>query len=251
MGDRINISNNSGTVGDVGSRQTNYYGVPPAEPGGQPAGAGGQQPAGAADGRPELALYSFADIVGYSQLSVRLQKLSQDDLVAALDRAVAEAGVRPELVAAQDQGDARLLAFPAGTDAARVLAMMPRCVNDELAARNRDMAEHARMRVRLAFSMGASTKGGAGLVGAAPIAVVRIANSEVFRHAMRTAPRAHCGVIVDEFLYGEWIRQGFRADMNPGDYAPVRVSNPDKGFEATAWMRLFGYSGQELRSLLG
>jgi len=43
---------------------------------------------------------------------------------------------------------------------------------------------------------------------------------------------------------------GFRADINPFDYAPVRVSYPDKGFEATAWLRLFGYSGQQVSSLL-
>jgi hypothetical protein len=242
MGDRINITNNSGSVGDVGSRRTTYNGVPPGTYPGQTAEVG--------DGRPELALYGFADIVGYSHLSVRLQKLSQDDLVSILDRSMAESGVQPKQVAAQDQGDARLLTFPAGTDTAKVLAVMPRSLNDELVARNRDMAEHAWMRVRLAFSMGASTQGGAGLVGAAPIAVVRIANSAVFRHAMRAAPQALCGLVIDDYLHGEWVQQGFRADINPDDYAPVRISNPDKGFEATAWMRLFGYSGQQVSTLL-
>jgi hypothetical protein len=243
MGDRINIANNSGSVGDVGSRRTTYNGVPPTASTGEPSAAG--------DGRPELALYGFADIVGYSQLSVRLQKLGQDDLVSFLDRGMTEAGVDPGRVSAQDQGDARLLTFPAGTDVAKVLAAMPRSLNDELAARNRDMAAHARMRVRLAFSMGASTRGAAGLVGGAPIAVARIANSDVFRRAMRAAPRAHCGLLIDDYLHGEWVRQAFRADINADDYASVRVWYPDKGFDATAWLKLFGYSGKQVSSLLG
>ncbi len=239
MSDYNYIGNNSGTIGQFGGRGNTYSAAPePAEPG-VPAG------------RSELALYSFADVVGYSRLSARLQKLSQGNLVGILDLATGEAGVRPGLVTAQDQGDARLLAFPAGTDVAKVLAVMPRSFNDELTARNRDMAEHARMRVRLAFSMGASIRGEAGLVGAAPVTVVRIANSAVFRQAMRAAPLAQCGVMIDDFLHGECVRQEFRADMDSDDYAPVRVSDPDKGFEAAAWMRLFGYSGQQVRSLLG
>jgi hypothetical protein len=239
MSDYNFIGNNSGTVHQFGGRR-NTYNAAPAEQAAPEVG----------DGRPELALYAFADIVGYSQLNVRLQKLSQDDLVSFLDRSMAEAGVNPGQVSAQDQGDARLLTFSAGTDVAKVLAVMPRSLNDELVARNRDMAEHAGMRVRLAFSMGASTRGAAGLVGGAPIAVARIANSDAFRRAMRAAPRAQCGLLIDDYLHGEWVRQGFRADINPDDYASVRVWYPDKGFDATAWMRLFGYSGQQVSTLV-
>jgi hypothetical protein len=241
MSDYNLIGNNSGTIHQFGGRGNTYNAAPVDHVSPQALGSD----------RPEFALYSFADIVGYSALNARQQKLSQYDLVGVLGHGMAEAGVSPEQVAAQDQGDARLLTFPAGTDFAKVLAVMPRSINDELVARNRDMAGHARMRVRLAFSVGASIRGEAGLVGAAPIAVVRIANSAVFRQAMRVASRAQCGLIIDDYMHGELVRQGFRADINPDDYAPVRVSDPDKGFEATAWMRLFGYSSQQVRSLTG
>lgn len=240
MSDYNFIGNNSGTVHQFGGRG-NTYNAAPAE----------QAAPEAPDGHPGHALYAFADIVGYSKLSVRLQKLGQDDLVSILDHSMAEAGVQPRQVAAQDQGDARLLTFPAGTDVAKVLAVMPRTINHELVARNRDMAEHARMRVRLAFSMGASMRGSAGLVGGAPIAVARIANSDVFRDAMRAAPRAQCGLVIDDYLYGQWVRQEFRADFDPADFAPIHVSYPNKGFEETAWIKLFGYSGQQVKLLLG
>src|ERR1700722_3724867 len=242
MSDYNFIGNNSGTIHQFGGRGNTYNPAPSEQ-------AAARQPAEVPDDRPESALYSFADIVGYSQLNARLQKSGQDDLAHILDQGIAEAGVQPDRVASQDQGDARLLTFPAGTDVAKVLAVMPRCLNDELAARNRDMAEHARMRVRLACSMGASSRGATGLVGAAPIAVVRIADSPVFRRAMRAAPRVQCGLIIDDHLHSEWVRQGFRADINPDDYAPVRVSYPEKGFNAMAWMRLFGYSREQVRSL--
>jgi class 3 adenylate cyclase len=235
---------NSNTIGQFGGRGNTYNAVPAAQSVAQSAQAPG-------DGGPRHALYAFADIVGYSKLSLRLQKLGQEDLVSILDRAMAEAGIAPGRVAAQDQGDARLLAFPPGTDVAKVLAVMPRTLNDELLARNRDMAEHAWMRVRLAFSMGVSARGAAGLAGAAPIAVARMANSELFRSAMRAAPRAQCGLLIDDYLHRQWVQQGFRADINPADYVPVRVRHPDKGFDETCWLRLFGYYGRQLSSLLG
>jgi hypothetical protein len=218
--------------------------------------AGGGEPAAQDDAdddgdQPEHTLHAFADIVSYSGLSIRLQKLSQDDLVAVLNHSLAEAGVRPERVAAQDQGDARLLAFPPGTDIGKVLAVTPMVLNNDLVARNREMAERARMRVRLAFSMGVSMPGKAGLVGAAPIAVARLANSDQFRRAMRAAPLAQCGVLIDDYLHSQWITREFGTDINPDDYVKVHVSYPDKGFEATAWMRLFGYSGGQVSALLG
>ena len=101
----------------------------------------------------------------------RVQKLTQADRVGFLDRGMAEAGVQPERVAARDQGNARLLTFPAGTDVAR-------------------------------------------------------------------------GALGDTAGYG---RVSARRPI-PFDYAPVRVSYPGKGFEATAWLWHFGYSGRQVSS---
>jgi hypothetical protein len=210
--------------------------------------------AGTATGRdrgPQHSLYAFADIVSYSRLRARLQELSQHDLVDILRRGVAEAGVEPGTITAQDQGDAQLLPFPREIDAAKMLAVLPRFVDEELGVRNRDMAEHAQMRVRIAFAMGMSVPGAAGLVGDAPIAVARLASSDIFRKAMRVAPQARCGLLIDDYLHAQLVKPGFRADIDPDDYVSVRVQHPDKGFDARAWMKLFGYPGQQLRSLLG
>jgi hypothetical protein len=243
MSEHISIGSMSGGSNQVGGRG-NSMNVGAAAP---PAREEAPLPP---DGSPQQALYAFADIAGYSYFTARLQKMSQDDLAGLLDASVTEAGVRPEQITPQDQGDARLLAFPAGTDAGRILAVLPRYFNDGLIARNQDMASHARMRVRLAFAMGAAVPAGTGLAGGAPIAAVRLANAAIFRRAMNEAPQAQCGVMIDNYLHGEFVRLQFRPDMTPGDYAPVRVSYPDKGFEADAWLRLMGYTSQQVTTLL-
>lgn len=202
-------------------------------------------------GPPVNALYAFADIVGYSGFNARLQEESQDRLRRCLDRSLAEAGVDPDQVVGQDQGDARLLCFPAAADVARVLALMPHYLNGDLRARNEDLAPHAQLRVRLSLAMGPAVPGATGLVGDAPIMVVRLGNSARFRSAMKSAPQAHCGVIVDDHLYRAYIRQNFRPDMHAAEYAPVQVQEQAKGFEAHAWIRLFGCSAAQTATLAG
>lgn len=242
VGDRFNIGSISGDGHKIGSSGNTYnIGASPD----QQASPENQ------DADPlRQALYAFADIVTYSQLTTRLQKISQQDLRDLLDAALTQAGVRPEQVVPQDQGDARLLWFPAGADVARVLALMPRYLNDSLNDRNEDMAPHARMRVRLSFTMGAGEPGATGLTGKAVVAAVRLGNSGLFRQAMSAAPEAQCGVIMDGHLHDEYVGQNFRPDMNPDDYAQAIIFNPDKGFEATAWMKLFGYTGRQVADLL-
>jgi class 3 adenylate cyclase len=240
MNDSIHVSGNQNQVATRGSTVSQVIGAADIEE------HASRYPSGAA----RHLLHAFADIVGYSQLTARLQKVSQDYLASVLDDSMAEAGVQPELVARQDQGDAILLTFPTGTDAARVLATMPRYLNDELLDRNQDMAPHARIRIRTAFSMGVSMPGGTGLVGQAPITVARLANWATFRHAMTGAAQAQCGVIIDDHLHGEYVRQRFRPDIDPGEYVPAHVAYADKGFNASAWVKLFGYSGQQVAALL-
>jgi hypothetical protein len=244
------VDNNSGTIHQIGGRRNVYN----ASSSGQRAEA--MRPA-ADDDRPPsasgsgYALHAFADMVGYHNLDAQLQHLSQQELADVLDGGIAESGIQPDRVAKQDQGDARLLKFPVGADPARVLSALPRYLNDELTARNRNMAPHAQMRVRVAFTMGVSSPAATGLVGAAVIAVARLANSDIFRNAMRAAPLVQCGVLLDGPLYEECVRQRFRADIDPGDYASVRIAIPSSDFEAAAWMKLFGYSAQQVSVLVG
>ena len=197
------------------------------------------------------SLHAFADIVGYSQLDAVQQAESQDRLVRILDHSLRDAGVLPDLVVHQDQGDARLLTFPADADVARVLGVMPRCFQDDLHAHNRITVPQARLRVRLSYVLGSAAVGRIGWTGGAAVKVVRLSNDAKFRQAMKTNPDVYVGVIVDDYLYRNCVQQEFRSDLHPEEYVATHVSDPDKGFEADAWMRLVGRSANEARNLIG
>jgi hypothetical protein len=187
------------------------------------------------------SLHGFADIVCYSSLNAYQQAEFQQQLVRAIEASLVDAGVRPDAMRVQDQGDARMLTFPDHLDVSRVLALMPRRFNDELNALNRDKAPHARMRVRLSFAMGPSAAGVTGQRGSAPIAVTRLNGAPALRAAMKARPGAYLGVVIDDYLYHQYVAQQFRPDLAIDEYAATRVSFPEKRFDANAWIRLVGY----------
>jgi hypothetical protein len=235
----VTVNGNNNRLGSSG----NTYNAGPAAPGNAPS----KRPAG---GGPVHTLYAFTDIVGWSGQNARLQKSSTSDLADFLTMGLDDVNLDPDQVETQDQGDARFLTFPAETDPAEVLAKLPDRMDRELAARNRDMAAHARMRVRMAFSMGASEPGATGRVGQAAIAVARLVNSDILRSVVSKAHEARCTVIIDSYLYEQCVQQRFRADLDPADWVPVRVTAAKKNFDAAAWIRLVGSTGNRLRGLL-
>jgi hypothetical protein len=235
MSDNISIGNISGgqnVIGGQGHLVNQTSGPVPSPP------LAPERDSHRGTDSPVHSLHAYADIVSYSRFDAGQQELVQDMFARMLDRSLIEADVSPQAVEAQNQGDARLLSFPPGTNVAKVLAVMPRHLNAELLARNRDSAEHARLRVRLSLTMGPTAPGRTGLTGTAPIAVVRLANSAKLREAMSAAPRSCLGVIADHHLYNVYVRQRFRPDLDPDEYVLVHVS--EKGFESDAWIRLFG-----------
>lgn len=196
------------------------------------------------------SLHAFGDIVGYSRLNAVQQAQSQERFARILDNSLRDAGVSPDSILKQDQGDARLLTFPVGTDVARVLAAMPRHFNDELEAHNRDAAPHARLRVRLSYVMGPAAVGVTGQAGNATIAVVRLSSDRALRQAMKAMQDAYLGMIVDDYLYSQYIRQEFRPDLSPDEYIATHVSDREKDFEADAWIRLVGHPKEAWESLI-
>ena len=55
---------------------------------------------------------------------------------------------------------------------------------------------------------------------------------------------------MDDYLHSQYVKLRFCPDIHPDDYVSARVSYPDKGFEALAWLKLFGYSGEQVAGLL-
>ena len=194
------------------------------------------------------SLHCFADIVAYSGRNPYQQADCQQRLLKIIDESLIDAGLSPGSVQGESQGDARMLTFPDGLDVSRVLALMPRRFNDELVAYNRDVAPHARIRVRLAFAIGPSAQGQIGRAGTAPITVVRLSNAHALRAAMTAEPGAHLGVIIEDDLYRKHVAQAFRPDLKVDEYTKMHVSFPDKDFEEDAWIRLVGYPASTLQA---
>jgi hypothetical protein len=191
------------------------------------------------------SLHGFPDIENYSRLNAYQQAEFQEGLAKCIEVSLVDAGVRLDCMRMQDQGDARMLTFPDHLDVSKVLAVMTRRFNDELGAFNRDRAAHARMRVRLAFALGPSAPGRTGQRGIAPITVARLNNAPALRAAMAARPGAYLGVVIDDYLYHQYVAQQFRPDLAIDEYTQTHVSLPDKDFTANAWIRLVGYRADE------
>jgi hypothetical protein len=234
VSDRIRIGAISGGQNVVGGNghQISQAPVPPT-----PQSPSAQEHGQYADSAPVHSLHVYADIVCYSRFDAAQQRLAQDALATMLDRSLIEVDVRPQMAAMQDQGDARLLSLPPDADVAKALAVMPRHLNDELLARNRDSAPHAQLRLRMSFTMGPAAPGRTGLTGTAPVSVVRLADASGLRAAMTATPQSCLGMIIDHHLFSLYVMQRFRMDLIPDQFVLVHVSQ--KGFESDAWIRLF------------
>ena len=193
----------------------------------------------------------FADIVGYSQLDAVQQAESQDRLVRILDHSLRGRRGPAGLVVHQRPGGCSLADVPGRrgcrSGAWRNAAML----QDDLHAHNRITVPQARLRVRLSYVLGSAAVGRIGWTSGAAVKVVRLSNDAKFRQAMKTNPDVYVGVIVDDYLYRNCVQQEFRSDLHPEEYVATHVSDPDKGFEADAWMRLVGRSANEARNLIG
>jgi hypothetical protein len=195
-------------------------------------------------------LYCLADIVGFSGMGVIRQGECQDLLVQLLDMSMEEAGVDPASVTRGDRGDALIIAFPPRTDVARVLARMTRRLDDEIRARNKYVEPGAQLRVRLSYALGPAAPGALGDRGRTPVAVTRLSNASQFRKIMKSLPNAYVGVIVDDFLYQNFVCEDYRADLCPDEYRHCRVHDADKSFDAGAWIRILACSPDQWDLLL-
>ncbi|HUI59589.1 MAG TPA: hypothetical protein VLX90_05175, partial [Steroidobacteraceae bacterium] len=189
-------------------------------------------------------------IVDYDQLDVGQQADSRDLLASILDHSLGDAGILPVSVSQHGEGSARMLTFRANIDIVRVLAVMPRRFEEDLNAHNQVTAPHARLRMWLSYVHGPAAIGTIGRSSCGATKVARISNDSQFRQAMRASPDTYVGVMVDDYLYTNYVQQESRPDLHPEEYVATHVSDREIGFEADAWMRLVGRSANEARNLI-
>ena len=147
------------------------------------------------------------DVEGFSQLHAAEQARVQDDLEHAMTKAAANAGLDRERWYRQlPRGDGELAVLPDGVDGLSLVADYPRKLASTVAAVNHARKGGPRLRVRMAIHHGAVAPGRLGPVGAAPVVISRLVDSETVRQQLRQRSDLDIALIVSATVYNEVIQ---------------------------------------------
>lgn len=185
-------------------------------------------------------LHAFVKIIGYGQRDAARQLDSQRQLVEVIECALEEASIRAGSVIATADGEALLITFPAGVNAARVLGRLPAEVGLALKARNQDRAPAARLKLHMAFAMGPTLRGPVGRAGPALTEAMRLSDVAALDELLGARPAADLGMIVTDDLFRAYVVPGFRADLTPDGYTSAQITDPARGADTHAWITLPG-----------
>ncbi|MFI5889762.1 hypothetical protein ACIA5D_06535 [Actinoplanes sp. NPDC051513] len=184
-----------------------------------------------------VRLCMAADVVSYSSRGPAAAERVQRDLVRILADGRATAGIRPNDVAPQPQGDGQFTVLPVGLDEAAAIPRLLRGIAAALTARN--AAEPGdRMRLRLALHRGLVKEADNGWVGRATTAVHRILDSPPLRTALVEHPHADYVLGVPDVLFADVLST--TDDPPPASFRPITVDLPHKGFLEQAWLHVPG-----------
>ncbi|MEV6344080.1 hypothetical protein [Actinoplanes sp. NPDC051851] len=190
-----------------------------------------------------VRLCMAADVVGYSGRRTEETARLQHDLVTVLGDARRAAGINEGMVDPQPQGDGQFTVLPVGIDESVVIPALLRELGAGLAARNRGVPLERRMRLRVALHRGLIRQGANGWVGTPAIAVHRLLDSPPLRAAVRDHPAAGYALAIPDVLYRDVL---VHAEEPPaaGDFQPMTVDLPEKGFTEQSWIHVGPYLGE-------
>jgi hypothetical protein len=154
------------------------------------------------------------DVEGFSQRHTAEQAQTQDNLEHAMRKAAADAGLDLKRWYRQPRGDGELDVLPEGADGLSLVADYPRMLATAVAAVNQAGKNRSRLRVRMAIHHGAVAPGRFGPVGAAPIAISRLVDSEIVRQQLRQRGDLDIALIVSATVYDEVVQSRLR-DLHP------------------------------------
>jgi hypothetical protein len=176
-----------------------------------------------------------ADLERFSRFRLPEATRSQQRFVTLLARARAHAGIDEAGVALQESGDGQFAVLPAGIDETDTIPRLVAGLRIAIADTNSDLAEPARLRLRVALHRGHVAPAANGWAGDAAIAVHRLLDCTPVRDALSGAPAADFALIVSDVLYQEVIGHRYGL-LDPDRFRRVEVVLPVKGFQASAWV---------------
>ena len=180
------------------------------------------------------------DIETYSSRSIRLQGDLQRDLVDVLEQAAAAAGIGRHRWDRMPVGDGELAVLPPDVDLVAVVGRFVTELDDLLAVRNGDRADHARMRLRVAMHADALQKAELGYSGPALNVLARLIDAAPARDALASTAGAQLVLIVSEAVHRKVVSAGFPG-IRPDRFRYVRVRLPGKGFDEPAYVHVPGH----------
>ncbi|MEU8822316.1 hypothetical protein [Streptomyces sp. NPDC048636] len=190
-----------------------------------------------------------ADVEQYSRLDTPSQEIFQNDLVRVLEEAAVLSGLDRTTWSRQPQGDQEFAVLPLDTPEPEVLGGFVRNLAIRLGERNANLAEHQRMRLRLAIDYGVARTAALGHSGPAPVAVARYLNADQLKRVLIAIDSTDLAVIVSDRLYQDVVRlRGEGQGLDPARY--VRVHVQQKEFGGYGWIHVPEHGRDELGPLV-
>jgi hypothetical protein len=180
-----------------------------------------------------------ADIERFSRFRNPEAVRAQQRFVDVLNTARRHAGLGEDHIELQEAGDGQLAILPPAIDESRVIPRLVDGIELALAETNRDLNEHARIRIRVALHRGHVVPGVNGWVGDSTIAVHRLLDSAPVRRALAEHPDADFALIVPDTLFQDIIVHRY-GHLTPEAFEQVEAELPEKDFAERAWVYVPG-----------
>ncbi len=176
------------------------------------------------------------DVENYSGRGTRGEYAVQKRLLEILEVAFQEAGVPPESLEMQEQGDGGLAFVPTGgsVDEPRLIVGLINSLRTRLIELNEDLVESARVRLRVGLQEGVVHRAALGYVGPAVIEVCRLRDADEVRTALAGSNAPMVAVVADG-LYRDVLSQSYHG-LHASDFTPVDVRV--KSYSGRAWIHL-------------
>ncbi|MEU1572047.1 hypothetical protein ABZ519_12985 [Streptomyces collinus] len=200
------------------------------------------------DEGPVSRTHTLDDISGFGRNEPR----GQGDVLRTVRhaRTAAARGAKLDRNGAFEQefGDGELARWPAQVSSLDLLDRYPPALATELSRGNERRIEEAWIRMRLAVVDDLSAVEGTSLTGNAAVTLRRLVDAPQCRRALELLPGRPLVVVIDHQLYQRLVEPRY-GSLDPSQYIPFRVDDPQKRFRADAWLTVPGCDATE-RELL-
>ncbi|MFG1952611.1 hypothetical protein [Micromonospora sp. NPDC048830] len=181
----------------------------------------------------ERRLIMFVDMESYSRNDDMGQFHAQSNFQKVMRDAADLCGLDRSGWTVQASGDGEFAIFPPGTSEPRIVAELVPAMDRVLRDHNRQAADQARIRMRVALHQGLVVPAENGFAGKAVVTAARLVNAEPVREALASFPNAAVALIVSATIHRDVVCQSY-SGIRPDRFRRVRVEV--KSFVDQAWV---------------